>query len=361
MPLSLRRDPTRGLQVGFLTLLALSVVTVGWWIADHVPYFGDVEARLTSLFQAEAEAINTLAAGADTQDIASLLPHLNVDAATGAVSVRRDALAAIENDTARRTNRFLWEAGFFLVVLFGGMAVLTRTLRHDHELRQRQQNFLAAVSHEFKSPLASMRLAAETLLLRSADPDSQRLGQRIVEDGDRLLRMVDNLLDTARLEEGRQKLAPQPTELADTVARVVGEISPTAQLNDISITTDIPAGTTVSADRDALTTILRNLLDNAVKACVAGNGRSITVRARRENDSLTLEVSDDGIGFESGDAAKLFEKFHRLGDELRRTTPGTGLGLYIVRRLAELSGATPAAHSDGPGRGATVSITWHQS
>jgi signal transduction histidine kinase len=361
MPLSLRRDPTRGLQVGFLALLALSIVTVGWWIADHVPYFGEVQTRLTSLFHAEAEAINTLAAGASPQDIAPLLPHLNMDEATGTVSVRGDALAAIENDTARRTNRFLWEAGFFLVVLFGGMAVLTRTLRHDHELRKRQQNFLAAVSHEFKSPLASMRLAAETLLLRSADPDSKRLGQRIVEDGDRLLRMVDNLLDTARLEEGRQTLAPQLTDLADTVERVVGEISPTAQLNQINITTSIPQGTTVSADPDALTTILRNLLDNAFKACVAGDGRNIIVRAARDGDALTLEVSDDGIGFAPQDADRLFEKFHRLGDELQRTTPGTGLGLYIVRRLAELSGATPAAHSDGPGRGATVSITWRQS
>ena len=84
-------------------------------------------------------------------------------------------------------------------------------LRHDAELRRRQQNFLAAVSHEFKSPLASIQLAAETLVMRAREDDSKRLGARILEDGERLLRMIDNLLETTRLEEGRQRLRPQST------------------------------------------------------------------------------------------------------------------------------------------------------
>ena len=110
------------------------------------------------------------------------------------------------------------------------MAVMTRTLRHDAELRRRQQNFLAAVSHEFKSPLASIQLAAETLVLRSRDDDGKRLGRRILEDGERLLRMIDNLLDTTRLEEGRQRLTaaahesrrgrrPWPSQRSPTVRK----------------------------------------------------------------------------------------------------------------------------------------------
>ena len=87
-------------------------------------------------------------------------------------------------------------------------------MRHDAELRRRQQNFLAARVARVQSPLASIQLAAETLVLRSRDDDSKRLGRRILEDGERLLRMIDNLLDTTRLEEGRQRLAPQPTNLA---------------------------------------------------------------------------------------------------------------------------------------------------
>jgi signal transduction histidine kinase len=137
--MSVRRDPTKAMQIGFLLLLLISAATVGWWMYDAVRYARSVEERFA------------------TED------------------------PVIADDSEARINRVLWEGGFFLVVLIGGMAVLTRTLRHDAELRQRQQNFLAAVSHEFKSPLASIQLAAETLVLRSAK--TKRLGSRILEDG----------------------------------------------------------------------------------------------------------------------------------------------------------------------------------
>jgi signal transduction histidine kinase len=103
---------------------------------------------------------------------------------------------------------------------------------------------------------------------------------------------------------------------------------------------------------------LRNLLDNAVKACIAGEGQRIEVALVEHADSVELAVHDDGLGFPPEDAVMMFEKFYRLGDELRRTTPGTGLGLYIVKRLAELSRARVRAASEGPGRGASVTVTW---
>jgi signal transduction histidine kinase len=311
----LRRDPTKAMQLGFLALLLISAVQIGWWMYDHVQYARSVEQRFA-------------------------------------------ADPAVAEDSAARINRVLWEGGFFLAVLIGGMAVLTRAIRHDAELRRRQQNFLAAVSHEFKSPLASIQLAAETLVLRSQETDSQRLGQRILEDGERLLRMVDNLLDTTRLEEGRQRLAPQVTSVHDLGVGAIAEVAERARLRSIAVSLDAPEDLQLHIDPTVLETVLRNLLDNAVKACVAGQGHAVTVHAHRAPDGVTITVTDDGLGFPPEDAAMIFEKFHRLGDELRRKMPGTGLGLYIVKRLVELSGGTITAHSDGPGRGATVSICW---
>ena len=323
--MTLRRDPSKALQIGVLALLVISVALVGYWMADHVLHTRDVERRFTALYG---------------DDVA--------------------AIAAIAEESATRINRFLWEGGFFLVVLLGGMGVLTRTIRHDAELRRRQQNFLAAVSHEFKSPLASIRLAAETLVLRSNEPDSKRLGQRILEDGDRLLRMVDNLLETTRLEEGRQRLAPAVTPIRSVAENAVAEVAERARLSSIEIALDVPADLTLSVDPAALETILRNLLDNAIKACVAGDGRRVRVHGARTADAIELAVTDDGLGFAPEDAAMIFEKFYRLGDEERRSMPGTGLGLYIVKRLVELSGARIEAHSDGSGTGATVTIRWPQ-
>jgi signal transduction histidine kinase len=311
-----RRDPTQAMQIGFLALLTISAAMIGWWMYDHVHYAQSVEERFAT-----------------------------------------DATVAA--DSAARINRVLWEGGFFLIVLVGGMIVLTRTLRHDWELRRRQQNFLAAVSHEFKSPLASIQLAAETLVLRAREDDSKRLGKRILEDGERLLRMIDNLLETTRLEEGRQKLTPQLTDLRAAAAAAVAAVTERARARGVAIAVEVPDDLTLNVDPVVIETGLNNLLDNALKSCAAANGRSITVRGAREADGGTsLAVSDDGLGFAAEDAPKIFEKFHRLGDELRRTTPGTGLGLYIVKRLVELSGGSVAAESAGQGRGATVTLRW---
>lgn len=314
--MTVRRDPTQLLQIVFLALLSISAATVGWWMYDHVRYARSVEQRFASGDPAVAE------------------------------------------DSEARVNRILWEGGFFFVVLIGGMAVLTRTLRHDAELRRRQQNFLAAVSHEFKSPLASIQLAAETLVLRSRDDDGKRLGRRILEDGERLLRMIDNLLDTTRLEEGRQRLTPQLTNLAAATTTAIAAISDRAQASGVTVSRAVPEDLALNVDPVVVETGLRNLLDNALKSCIAAKTGSIRVEGTRTADGIVLAVSDDGLGFPPEDALMIFEKFHRLGDELRRATPGTGLGLYIVKRLVELSGGTVHAESLGSGRGATVSMRW---
>ena len=314
--MTVRRDPTQLLQIVFLALLSISAATVGWWMYDHVRYARSVEQRFASGDPAVAE------------------------------------------DSEARVNRILWEGGFFFVVLIGGMAVLTRTLRHDAELRRRQQNFLAAVSHEFKSPLASIQLAAETLVLRSRDDDGKRLGRRILDDGERLLRMIDNLLDTTRLEEGRQRLTPQLTNLSVATTTAVAAIADRAHASGVTIARAVPEDLALNVDPIVVETGLRNLLDNALKSCVAAKSGSIRVEATRAAGAIVLAVSDDGLGFPPEDALMIFEKFHRLGDELRRATPGTGLGLYIVKRLVELSGGAVHAESAGPGRGATVSMSW---
>jgi signal transduction histidine kinase len=357
--MTLKRDPSKALQFGFLALLLVSTVQVGYWIYDHVSNARDVERRFAAEYEHDAAAVTALLSGGAPRDIAALLPHIALDGTRA--TVRPEALGALAEDRAARINRFLWEGGFFLAVLLGGMTVLTRTIRHDAELRRRQQNFLAAVSHEFKSPLASIQLASETLVLRSREPDTQRLGRRILEDCERLLRMIDNLLDTTRLEEGRQRLTPTVIALHGPAAAAAADIAERARLSSIEVSLDVPEELKVSVDPSVLETALRNLLDNAVKACVAGHGHSIGVRAARVGGAIELTVVDDGLGFPSEDAAMIFEKFYRIGDELRRSMPGTGLGLYIVKRLVELSGGSIAARSDGPGKGASVTIRWPEA
>jgi signal transduction histidine kinase len=354
----IKRDPSKLLQLGFLGLLVVSLAQASYWIYDHVTHTRDVQRQIHELYTADAELLTAAHSGSDPQSLGRLLPHIETDPASGQARVRPAALAELDREADVRVNRFLWEGGFFLAVLLGGLTVLTRTIRHDAELRRRQQNFLAAVSHEFKSPLASIRLAAETLVLRAGEAESRRLGQRILEDDERLLRMIENLLDTTRLEEVGHVLAPESVRLADVAASCVEAIAERARHNAITIECDIEGEIALFADREALETILRNLLDNAINACVAGGGARVELSAHREAAQIRIAVRDDGAGFPPEDAKMIFEKFYRAGDELRRTTPGSGLGLYIVRRLVELSGARIAAASDGPGSGATFTLCW---
>jgi signal transduction histidine kinase len=329
--MSFKGDPSRAVQIGFLLLLTLTSAQVAWWIAENVHYSRAVEARIASLYKEAEKAGGTLPEG---------------------------ALQALAEERSKRINRYLWEGGFFLLVLIGGMSVLTSAIRLDANLRRRQQNFLAAVSHEFKSPLASIRLSAETLVMRSSEPETTKLANRILADDERLLRMVDNLLDSARLEQGLHGLKPEPVELAPLVTGMVDAMRDRASGHGIGVHVDIPDDVVLRGDRTALETILRNFLDNALKSCVAAKGTRIAVAAHRQPGLITLSITDDGLGFEEEEALRVFQKFYRIGDELRRTTQGTGLGLHIVKRLADLSGARVRAESPGPGRGATFSIQW---
>jgi signal transduction histidine kinase len=170
--------------------------------------------------------------------------------------------------------------------------------------------------------------------------------------------MVDNLLETTRVEEGRMELTPESLPLRTLAESCVEELAGRARHHDIEIEVDVPENLRVSADRTTLETVLRNLLDNAVKACIAGHGHAVRVHAEQAGARVVFSVADDGLGFPADDAVMIFEKFYRLGDELRRSTPGTGLGLYIVRRLVELSNARIEAESEGPGHGAKFTVSW---
>ena len=201
----LKRDPTKALQLGFLTLLIFSTILIAFWIMDLAKMANDDRDRIVALYDADALAVTTMLAE-EAERLPDLMPHLEIDSINNTASVKIEAVQTLHDRASSKINRYTWEGGFFLLVLLGGMTVLTRTIRHDTELRKRQQNFLAAVSHEFKSPLASMRLSAETLVMRTDDSDTRRLGQRMLADGESLLRMVDNLLDTTRIEAGKLKL-----------------------------------------------------------------------------------------------------------------------------------------------------------
>jgi signal transduction histidine kinase len=359
----MNRSP-RVFQLTSLLLLVVCFAQAAWWVVEETQHAAAVRERVFDLYAADAVAAGELRRqGATPERVEQLFPALAV-AADGVV-IRPDALAALDRERRRRINRFGWEGSFFLLVLLGGMGVIVQALRANNELLRRQQNFLASVSHELKSPLASVKLSAETLLLRRPDPDTvARLANRMVRDADRLTTLVSNLLDVARLEEGKAEVAPsvQPLRpLVDAALRALEH-----DLSGIDVAIDVPADLLIWADGEALRTCVRNLASNAAKSVASARGagaptaagkiavRACAVGARR----VEIAVVDDGVGFPRQEKRRIFEKFYRPGDELRRRTKGSGLGLYLVRELAGLHGAKVVGSSPGPGQGATFTLRW---
>jgi signal transduction histidine kinase len=334
---------------------------VGWWVLDLHDYTVEkVRTERTLYAQQVSAAEEMLKAGVPAERVAGILPNLDIRAdtpgASAVVASRVNEALASERD--KRLNQYSWESAFFLFALALCIAVIWRALRAQAHVLQEQDSFLALVSHQFKTPLASLQLSLETMAIRQLSAEqSRKLIDRMLVDLARMVAMVSQILDSVRLERGRVALKREPLELSGAVARVVTQLEDRARNDSIEITTEVPRGIEVLADPLALDVVVRNLLENALSAVAADGGGTIAIGARRVNDEVELTVRDSGVGFKPADRALLFRKFSRLhagggGNQ------GTGLGLFIVNRLMQLAGGRVAAHSEGEGRGAEFVLAW---
>ena len=346
---------TRVFQLTALALVVVSAVQVGWWLFDQHAYTVEkVSAARAAYAQQVAAAQALLDSGATPQRVQQLLPGVVVSG--GHAWLAPELTTALTTEEHRRYRQYAWEGSFFLLALAACIAVIARALRAEAHVREQQDSFLALVSHQFKTPLASLQLSLETLALRAPGPEAARpLIDRMLADLARMEQMVTQILESARLERGRVDLKSEPLQLAGAVQRVIAQLEERARAEHVSITSDIAPPLTVVSDPLALDVVVRNVLENALAAVRAAGGGRITLSARASEREVELQVADSGVGFAPGEGAQLFHKFSRLRGSGHY---GTGLGLYIVRRLMEMAGGRVSAQSDGLGRGARVRLTW---
>ena len=345
-------------QLTALLLVVISAFTVCWWLIDQ-RQFTLLKIRETERLYAEqaAAARALLAAGETPQRIRALLPDLTIEG--GRVAVSAPVERAMQTERSRRITQYLWEGGFFLLALCACIAVISSALRKEAKILKEQDSFLALVSHQFKTPLASLQLSLETMSLRPLTGEQlHTLIERMLTDLTRMESMVSRILDSVRLSRGRVDLKREPVALASTVSRVVGQFEERARRDRIHIATDIPEGLEVLADPLAVDVVVRNLIENALNAVAPVGGGKIVVTSSRSGGGVQLIVRDSGIGFRPSDSGRLFEKYSRLSPGVGSGYYGTGLGLFIVKRLMHLLGGNVTAHSEGLGRGAEFVLTW---
>jgi signal transduction histidine kinase len=241
------------------------------------------------------------------------------------------------------------------VTLFGAY-LLWRDVRREVGLADLRSQFVSSVSHELKTPLTAIRMFAETLRLgRSKDPTAQmEYLDTIVNESERLTRLLNNVLDFSKIEQGKRIYHPAPASLSEIVRTAARAMEyPLKQQGfklDVWIDESLPQ---IRVDRDSIEQAVLNLLSNAMK--YSGESRTVGLRVRREDDYALIQVIDKGVGIDPKEQARIFEKFYRVPTRENESLPGTGLGLALVAHIAKAHGGSVRVEST-PGEGSTFSV-----
>jgi signal transduction histidine kinase len=223
----------------------------------------------------------------------------------------------------------------------------------------RRYNFVSAVTHELKTPLTAIRMYGEMLrdgLVASKEKRQQYYGV-ITAETERLTRLVNNVLELARLERKDRSLSLVVGDIGPVLEEVVAILQPHAQQEAFCLRIEVEESLPpVRFDRDALTQVLFNLVDNAIKYSRRAEKKEILLSCRRHETGVVLAVADHGPGVAPRHLKRVFEPFYRGEDELTRTSKGTGIGLALVRGLVERMGGAVSGHNREAG-GFEVSVS----
>jgi len=246
--------------------------------------------------------------------------------------------------------------GLLLVVIAAGLVATYRLVRHETEMARLKADFVANVSHDLKTPLSLIRVFGETLEMGRVrdEPTRQEYYRVITRESERLSRLIDNVLDFSRIEGGRQTyvrvpLAVEPL-VRETLAAFEYVLTQGGFRVELSVPPDLPE---VAMDGDAVGQALANLVDNAIK--YSADRKVLRVGAEIRDGDLGLSVSDEGIGIPREEQDRIFDKFYRVGRSETQGRRGSGVGLALVRHVAEAHDGRVTVDSR-PGRGSCFTL-----
>lgn len=255
---------------------------------------------------------------------------------------------------------FGWRTGILLflgvlltLMLISGIVLNTVFLVREIRRNEQQDAFINAVTHELKTPVASIRLYLETLQTRAIDETKRKDFYRIMlEDSDRLLETIEQILRTGRIGHSGRKPTLSRIDLSGLVEECVNRARTLYSLPPDSLSYQHGSPMMILADMDEVRAAVSNLIDNAVKYSGLNVKVSVEIAATDEKH-VAVRVRDQGPGIPQTELKAIFKRFYRARGPAAPRVPGTGLGLYIVRSVAKRHGGRAWAESDGPGRGST--------
>jgi K+-sensing histidine kinase KdpD len=241
-------------------------------------------------------------------------------------------LKKIDEQQKRGVYKFIGEGSAFLLLILVGALFVYRSVRRQFRLQQQQQNFVMAVTHELKTPIAVARLNLETLQKYNLEEDKRKkLVQMTLQETLRLDTLINNILISSQLEGHIYKIAKEELDLSELVKDVAKNFQ--ARYADRELQTNVAEGIDIQGDQMLLKLLLSNLLENANK--YSPKSKPIHLNLAKKSHVACLQVIDEGPGIPDDEKEAVFEKFYRIGNEQTRKTQGTGLGLYICRQIAK--------------------------
>ncbi|RYY21799.1 MAG: two-component sensor histidine kinase [Chitinophagaceae bacterium] len=239
---------------------------------------------------------------------------------------------AIAAEKRLKTTQYLGEGITFLAMILVGALFVYRAVRKQIILQQQQQNFMMAVTHELKTPIAVAKLNLETMQKHQLDETrKQKILQMTLQEINRLNNLASNILVSSQLEGGRYRVGKEELDFSDLVSSCVNDYI--NRFPERTWVTDITNELDVKGDALLLQILVNNLLENAMK--YSPKEAPITCRLVKDNKKIILSVLDEGSGIPDNEKQKIFDKFYRIGNEETRTAKGTGIGLYLCSKIAD--------------------------
>jgi signal transduction histidine kinase len=248
------------------------------------------------------------------------------------ISSKNYDTSKIEEDRQRRIHQYVGEGVTFLLFIIGGAVFIFRIVQRQFRQSQQQQNFMMAVAHELKTPIAVTKLNLETIQKHKLNEEQQsRLLINTLQEANRLNDLCNNMLVASQIEGGGYNMINEQIELSQLLRECVNDFA--IRFPKKQITANIAEDIIVNGDYLLLQLAINNLIDNAIK--YADSKTPVNVNLLRSDDLIQITISDEGKGIADEDKAKIFDKFYRVGNRHTKEAKGTGLGLYLTKKIIE--------------------------
>ena len=256
----------------------------------------------------------------------------------------------------KQKQMILSEGLVFIILLFGGLWQVLSVFLKEIELNNQQTNFLLSITHELKSPLASIKLSLETIERRDLEATQvKKFLTNSLSDVDRLESLVENILFAAKIESNTHGLIEQASNLSTIVNNSVKKFEMLKK--NIVLKANVAENVILNIDPIGFTSVVYNLIENAIKYSPINS--EITINLQQTDTKVFFTIADKGIGIAENEKNEIFKKFYRVGNEDTRKTKGTGLGLFIVKRFVEITNSEIEVLQNEP-QGTIFKITFYK-